>query len=87
MEKIVRNYRIIIKQDAYPDTKKVCYSALCPTLGLADYGDSVEEAVRNINDLIRFHLGSLENEGKEIPVDEPEKELVTEVQVDLSSHA
>jgi len=81
MQKVVRNYRIIIKPDIYPDTNKGCYSAFVPTLGLADYGDSVEEAVTNIGALIRFHLESLANEGKEIPVDEPEKELVTELQV------
>jgi len=81
MQKVVRNYRVIIKPDIYPDTKKTAYSAFVPTLGLADYGDSVEEAVKNVSSLIKFHLESLEAENKEIPVDEPSRELVTEVQV------
>jgi len=81
MERVVRNYRIIVKQDIYPDTKKRCYSALVPTLGLADYGNTIEEAVKNVSGLIKFHLESLKTEGKEIPVDEPNKELVTEVRV------
>jgi predicted RNase H-like HicB family nuclease len=81
MQKVLRNYRIIIKPDIYPDTNKPCYSAFVPTLGLADYGDSIEEAVKNTGNLIKFHLESLEAEGKEIPVDQPDKELVTELQV------
>ncbi|MEX0621927.1 MAG: hypothetical protein WD187_02955 [Candidatus Woykebacteria bacterium] len=43
---------------------KKCYSTFVPTLGLADYGDGIEEAVK-----------------REIPVDDPSKELVTELQV------
>lgn len=81
MQKVVRNYRIIIKPDIYPDSKKPCYSAFVPTLGLADYGGNVEEAVKNMSSLIKFHLESLEAEGTEIPVAQPDKELVTEVQV------
>ncbi|OGD86141.1 hypothetical protein A2Z23_03415 [Candidatus Curtissbacteria bacterium RBG_16_39_7] len=84
MEKTVRNYRIIIKPDSYPDTKKGCYTALCPTLGLADYGNTIDEALKNISALIKFHLECLVDEGKEIPTDNPEKELITTTQVSLS---
>ena len=48
METKTLNYRIIIEPDIYPDTKKQCFNAYCPTLGLADYGKTVEDALKNI---------------------------------------
>lgn len=44
MDKKVLNYRIIIEPEKYADGKTV-YTALCPTLDVADYGDSIEEVL------------------------------------------
>lgn len=66
MEKLVANYRVIIEQDKYADGS-VVFSAYCPTLELADYGDTVEEALKHMKGLIKFHLESLTQEGIEIP--------------------
>lgn len=85
MENTVRNYRIIIKPDKYPDTRKLCFTAICSTLGLADYGDTIEETLKNISTLIKFHIESLAKEDKEIPTDEPDKEIITTTQVSLSN--
>jgi len=41
MDTKVLNYRIIIQPEKYADGSTV-YTALCPTLGVTDYGDSVE---------------------------------------------
>ena len=54
MQTKVLNYRIIIEPEK--QDKKIAYNAYCPTLGLADYGDSIDKAVKNIKGLIKFHI-------------------------------
>jgi hypothetical protein len=55
MIKKVLNYRIIIEPETYPNGAKV-YNAYCPTLGVADYGDSVEGVLESIRDGISLAL-------------------------------
>ena len=47
MEKQVLNYRIIIEPDKQTGTGKPGFTAYCPTLGVADDGDTIEEALQN----------------------------------------
>ena len=54
------DYRIIVSPDTQTGTGKAVYTASCPTLGVADDGDTVEEALKNIHNLITFHLGCLQ---------------------------
>ena len=81
------NYRVIIKPDERTGDSKACFSALCPTLGIADDGDTFEEALANIEKLIKFHLECLTSEKAKIPVDEPEKEILTTAKIRLSTRA
>ncbi|RJR15720.1 type II toxin-antitoxin system HicB family antitoxin [Candidatus Microgenomates bacterium] len=67
METKALNYRIIIESDTETGTEKAGFTAFCPTFGIADDGDTVEEALTNLKKLIRFHIASLRDEGKEIP--------------------
>lgn len=53
MEKKVLNFRVIIEKEKYPDGTPV-YTAFCPTLGVADYGETVEEVLRSIKDGIKL---------------------------------
>ena len=57
MEKQVLNYRIIIEPEKMG--RKTVYNAYCDTLGLADYGDSIDEVIKNIKSLIKFHIECL----------------------------
>ncbi len=57
MQKQVLNYRIIIEPEKMG--RKTAYNAYCDTLGLADYGYSVEEAIKNIKSLMKFHIKCL----------------------------
>ena len=75
------NYRVIIKPDKRIGSNKTCYTAICPTLDIADDGDTVEKALKNIHNLIIFHFKCLKEENKEIPVDCPQEELVTNTQI------
>ena len=82
-KKYILDYRVIVKPDKR-GSNKPCFVAYCPTLGVADDGDTVQEALENIRKTIAFHLKCLQEESKEIPVDKPSEELVTNTQVKLS---
>ncbi len=64
MQKNVLNYRIIIEKEIYDDGSLV-YVASCPTLGISDYGDTVEAVMDSIKDGIELAVESLVKEGKE----------------------
>lgn len=79
MQKRVLNYRVIIEPEKMG--KKIVYNAACPTLGVYDYGDSIDEVLRNIKDGIELALECLVDEGKEIPVDNIKDKTVTTTEV------
>ena len=72
-KKYILDYRVIVKPDKRIDSNKPCYVASCPTLGIVDDGDTLEKALKNIRSLIIFHLDCLQQEGKEVPVDNPQE--------------
>ena len=60
------------------------YVATCSTLGIADDGDTVEEAISDVRKMIIFCLEYLQEERKEIPIDKPQEEFLTNTQVQVS---
>ena len=81
MQKQVLNYRIIIEPEKMG--RKIVYNVYCDTLGLADYGDSIDEAVKNIKLLIKFHIECLLEDGLEVPTENTEEELVASTKVSI----
>lgn len=83
MQKQVLNYRIIIEPEKMG--KKVVYNAACPTLGVYDYGDSIDEVLKSIKDGIELAIEYLMDQGEEVPVDDTEKGVVVATQIDAPS--
>ncbi len=81
MEKQILNYRIIIEPEKMG--KKIVYNAYCPTLGVADYGNSAEEAIKNIKSLIKFHIKCLLGEGQEVPRENLDEEILISTKVSI----
>ena len=81
METKILNYRIIIEPDTETGTEKPGFSASCPTLGIAADGDTIEEALKQIKSLIKFHLKCLAEEGESIPEPDSIQGLVTNITV------
>lgn len=81
MQKQILNYRIIIEPEKMG--KKTVYNAYCPTLGIADWGNSVDEAIKRIQSLMKFHVECLLEEKQEVPV-ENEQEIVTRTKISIS---
>ena len=85
MQARVLNYRIIVEPEKMG--KKTVYNAYCPVLGVADYGDSIDEVLESINDGIELALESLVKEGKGVPIENTELQMVTTAQVKVPAGA
>lgn len=84
MEKKILNYRIIIEKEKY-ENGDIVYVAYCPTLCISDYGDTIEEVLASIKDGIELAVKSLAKDGKEIPIDHMEEQIITSAKVSLPS--
>ena len=81
MQTKVLNYRIIVTPDKQTGTGKPGYTALCPTLGVADDGDTIEEALNNVRGAIQAYVSSLVEDKQPVPVDQPQQDIVTTTQI------
>lgn len=86
MKQKVANYTVIIEKEKRTGTNELCFTASVPFLGLATEAGSIEEAEKEINALIQFHLESLTQEGEEIPI-ETSNSFVTKTEVRIPENA
>lgn len=86
METKVLNYRIIIEPDKQTGTGKLGYTSLCPTLGVADDGETIEEAIENVRGAIQAYVESLIKDNLPVPVDQPEKDIVATTFINISKN-
>lgn len=84
MKTKVLNYHIIVSPDTQTGTGKAGYTALCPTLGVTDDGDTVEKALFNLKSAIQAYVDSLIEDKEPVPVDQPEHDIVTTTQINTS---
>ena len=82
----ILDYRVIIEKEYYDDGVPI-YTASCPTLGVFDYGDNIEDVLASIKDGIEGTIEFLTEQGREIPIDFPAESIVpfAEVEVPLES--
>ena len=85
MQTKILNYRIIITPDTQTGTGKHGYTAFCPTLGIADDGDTIEEALNNVKEAIQVYIESLSKDNQPVPIDNPEQDIVTTTQINAPS--
>ncbi|MFH1967509.1 MAG: type II toxin-antitoxin system HicB family antitoxin [Patescibacteria group bacterium] len=86
MQAQVLNYRIIVTPDKQTGTGKPGFVALSPTLGVADDGDTVEEALANIKNAIQIFVDSLIEDNQPVPIDLTEQDMVTTTQISTTQH-
>mgnify|MGYP003393566124 CR=1 FL=1 len=84
MQTKVLNYRIIVEPDKQTGTGKPGFVALCPTLGIADDGTSIEEAILAVRGAIEAYVDSLIADKIPVPADSPELDLVTTTQITVN---
>ena len=83
MQTTILNSRIVIEPDQYTGTNKPCYTAYCPTLGVADGGDTIEEAIKNVQGAIEAYVESLVEDRLPVPVDNLDRDIVTSTKVQI----
>ncbi|HUD44853.1 MAG TPA: type II toxin-antitoxin system HicB family antitoxin [Patescibacteria group bacterium] len=69
MKQNIANYTVVIEKEKRLGTKKDCYSAFVPILGIATDSDTLEQVQKDITSLVQFHIESLAEEGEEIPIE------------------
>ena len=74
---------VIVEPDERTGSDEACYAVYCPTLGLSDSGDTIEEALKHMRELIAFHPRALKKDGQPIPTEQTEHSLVATVQVPM----
>lgn len=78
-------YRLVIEKETSAGGKnRAVYNAYCPTLGLADWGATIDEAIAHITKLISFHIESLSVRGHRIPEERDMTTVITSVSVPMS---
>lgn len=75
MKKTILSYNVIIKKEAKD------YIAYVPTLGISDFGKTLESAQKNIKDAITCHIEGLKKASQEIPTPDSTNYFISQVSV------
>ena len=86
MQTKILNYRVIVTPDKQTGTGKAGFTAICPTLGVADDGDTIEDALVNLKSAIKVYVDSLIEDKEPVPADQPERDIVTTTQIITSQN-
>lgn len=84
MESTVLNYRIIIEPEEQKG--KTVYTAFCPALGVADWGQTIEAAKQHIQEAIQCQIESMIKQKSPIPPADSPEFTVTMASVTLSKN-
>lgn len=82
MDAKVLNYRVIIEKER--SRKGVVYIAHAPTLGISDFGKTVEQAAENIEKAIRLYIETLIELKKPVPRPDEEEYFVTTRKIEVA---
>ena len=86
MKQNIANYTVVIEKEERIGTNKECYSAVVPILGIATEADTLEQVQKDIQSLVQFHIESLAEENKDIPV-ESRQSFITKIEALLPKKA
>jgi predicted RNase H-like HicB family nuclease len=73
-------YNIIIRKEGKD------YIAEVPTLGISDFGKTIEEAKKNIREAVRCHIEGLIKTKNEIPAPDSEEFYISNTEVSISKN-
>ena len=80
----ILNYRVIAEKEQYENSTPA-YVTYVPTLGISDYGPTLEKALDSTQKMIKFHIECLIDEGEPVPApDNPNNIFVTISEVTIS---
>jgi predicted RNase H-like HicB family nuclease len=74
------NFKIVVQPDEDFDGHPSGWHAYCPVLerqGASTWAETEDEAIKNINELVRMVVGSMREHGQRIPEEPPDQVEVT----------
>jgi len=75
-------YLIIISPDKETGViGKKGYTAFCPLLGVADDGDTIDDALKNIKEAIEVYIESLIKDKETVPTEKPLNDIITTTKI------
>ena len=83
METKALNYRVIVEKEK--QKKGVVYVAYAPTLGISDFGQSIEKAVKNIEKAIKLYLETLIDLKRSIPAPDTNEYFITTKKIEIKT--
>ncbi len=83
MEIKVLNYRIIITPEKHEG--KIVYNALCPALGVADWGETIDQAIQHIQGAMECYIEALMEDKQPIPSPDEPNFTISTATVNISS--
>ena len=81
MKTKILNYRVLVEKEK--QANKVVYVAYASSLGISDFGSSVEQAVNNLRKAIYLYLKTLLELKKPIPAADEDDFYVTIERIEL----
>ena len=84
MKTKVLNYRVIVESELLK--KKTIYVAYAPSLGISDFGETIDLAVANIEKAIKIYLDTLSDLKKPIPEPDREEYFITTRHIEVPEY-
>lgn len=81
MKTKILHYRVLVEKEK--QAGKTVYVAYAPSLGISDFGESVEKAVKNLYKAIELYLEVLLETGKPVPCPDAQDFFVTSEKIEL----
>ncbi len=75
MKKTILSYNVIIKKEGKD------FIAYVPTLGISDFGKTLESAQKNVTKAISCHIEGLKKASEEIPTEDSSNYYMSQVSV------
>ncbi len=82
MKTKVLNYRILVEKER--KAKKVVYVAYAPSLGISDFGSTVDQAVSNMEKAMKLYIETLLELHQPVPEPDLEDFFVTTGKIELA---
>ncbi len=77
----VLNYRVIVEKEK--QGRDIIYVAYAPSIGISDFGKTVDEAVEHITDAIKLYLETLIEMRRSVPEQDSGDYFVTTSTINL----
>ena len=80
----VLNYRVIVEKEE--QERSIVYVAYAPSLGISDFGKTIDEAVQHITDAIKLYLETLLEMERPVPNQDSDDYFITTSKVEIDNN-